>query len=155
LPNSIACAVFRPSSGASGVRWSCATPTIHPGNLLVGEDGQLCLLDWDDARLAPPEHDLWSGLGRRLNGESFAVFLDAYLRAGGVAALHMERFAFYLLRRFVEDMASCLHTLLEDDADERNNDLWLYGMQAWGFNRWSNLDQTLATIETSLQVVSG
>ena len=34
-------------------------------NLLVDDHGQLIVLDWDDAIVAPPEHDLQSALGAR------------------------------------------------------------------------------------------
>src|SRR5919204_1753058 len=69
-------------------------------NLLVDDHGQLIVLDWDDAIVAPPEHDLQSALD-----VGFGCFLETYEEAGGQRLLHVDHFAFYLLRRYVHDMA--------------------------------------------------
>jgi len=46
---------------------------IGGGKLLVDDDGWLILLDWDDATVAPPEHDLHCALDT-----DFARLLAAY-----------------------------------------------------------------------------
>lgn len=137
----------------------CAGPLVlchtdlHGGNLLVDDEGRVSLLDWDDAKMAPPEHDLWSGLGPAEQGESFVEFLAAYRDAGGAFPLHIERFAFYLLRRYIEDMAVNLDQVLAPDADEREDAAQLYGMEAWGAPRWSRLDETLSVIAAGLRQI--
>jgi aminoglycoside phosphotransferase (APT) family kinase protein len=126
---------------------------LHGGNVLVDDEGHLCLLDWDDAKMAPPEHDLWSGLGapgEDRPGADFGGFLDAYRRAGGAAPLHLEHFAFYLLRRHVEDMAVGLRRLLDWDADEREEAAELRLMETSRV-QWSRLDDTLAIVADALQ----
>jgi aminoglycoside phosphotransferase (APT) family kinase protein len=124
---------------------------LHGGNVLVGDDGQLCLLDWDDAKLAPPEHDLWAGLGADDRAAGFEAFLNAYRRAGGAAPLYLDHFAFYLLRRHVEDMAVCLGRLLAREADEREDAGLLRGMEDWGVAQWSRLVNTLAIVAAALR----
>jgi hypothetical protein len=59
--------------------------------------------------------------------------------------------AFYLLRRYVEDMAVCLRGLLDEDADGREDAALLHGMAAWGVAPWSRLDDTLATVAVALR----
>jgi hypothetical protein len=119
-------------------------------NLLIDEGDQLYILDWDDAKIAPPEHDLQSGVG-----DGFGRFLKVYLEAGGVCPWHLAHFEFYLLRRYLGDMTARFHHLLtETTTDAEAADL-LDGMEAWGFRQWDALDRNLAMIESSLREYGG
>jgi spectinomycin phosphotransferase len=114
-------------------------------NMLVNDQGQISVLDWDDATLAPPEHDLWAALG-----DGLGSILDTYREAGGAQPLHLEHFAFYLLRRYLGDMAARVERLLHEDTAGHEDEELLYGIEAYGFARWSALDDTLATIAAAL-----
>lgn len=135
--------------GLDGPLVLCHTD-LHVNNLLVDERGQLAIMDWDDVKLAPPEHDLWSGLGAEDVGETFAAFLDCYRRAGGAAPLSLEHFAFYLLRRYLEDFTLFLADLLDADADEREDAVLLNTLERECVGRWSRLDATLDVIAAAL-----
>ena len=80
---------------------------IYGDNLLVDDQGRLSVLDWDEAVVAPPEYDLYEG-----PREDFARFLAVYAAAGGAGPLHLDHFAFALLRRHVGDMAVLLLSIL-------------------------------------------
>ncbi len=114
-------------------------------NLLVDEHGQLWVLDWDGATVAPSEHDLhearWTDLGR---------VLEVYWEAGGSYPLHLDHFAFYLLRRHIGDMAVRLLRILEENTSAEEDEELLYGIEAWGFAQWSALDETLERIAAAL-----
>ncbi len=116
-------------------------------NLFVDDDGALWVLDWDGACLAPPEHDLCVGA----EGGHLAQFLAAYAEAGGVelGQLHLDQFAFALLRRYVQDLAARLLRLLEDVSEDEQQDA-LDGMVAWGFSQWSRLDDRLDALAGAL-----
>ncbi|MHB8576157.1 MAG: phosphotransferase enzyme family protein [Dehalococcoidia bacterium] len=114
-------------------------------NMLVDERRQLSVLDWDDASVAPPEFDLWSVIG-----PGFSAVLDTYRSAGGAETLHLEHFAFYLLRRYLGDMTARLERLLDADTGEGEDEELLRGMQAYGFARWATLDETLAEVKVAL-----
>ncbi len=114
-------------------------------NMLVDDLGRLSVLDWDEATVAPPEFDLWSGVG-----PGFDRVLGAYRQAGGAQQLHIDHFAFYLLRRFLGDMVARLERILETDAAEQEDEELLRGMEAYGFARWAALDETLADIAAVL-----
>ncbi len=124
---------------------------LHANNVLVDLEGRMHLLDWDDAKLAPPEHDLWASLWQP-NGESggLGACISAYRDAGGIAPLHLDQFAFYLLRRYLEDATVCLRALASPDADPRDDDHWLEGLRGWGAERWSRLDATLEVVASAL-----
>jgi aminoglycoside phosphotransferase (APT) family kinase protein len=115
-------------------------------NLLVDEQGQLAVIDWDDATVAPPEHDLQS-----LLGSGFARALQAYWEVGGTRSLHLDHFAFYLLRRYLEDMTARLLRILQEPSSAREDEENLAGIVAYGFAQWAVLDETLATIAAALQ----
>ncbi len=115
-------------------------------NLLVDEQGRLWVLDWDDATVAPPEYDL-----AEARGEGFGRFLEAYAEAGGARALHLDHFAFYLLRRYLGDMAVRMLSILGGNATGEEDEDALEGMVAWGFAQWCALDETLSAIAAALR----
>jgi spectinomycin phosphotransferase len=119
-------------------------------NLLVDEAGGLALLDWDEATLAPPEHDLWAAREGDL-----ARFLAVYREAGGAGPLHLDRFAFALLRRHLGDMAVRLLAILDGDGSPEEDADALHGIDAWGFAEWRALDATLDRIAAALRDGSG
>jgi len=114
-------------------------------NMLVDDHGQLSVLDWDDARVAPPEHDLQEACGA-----GFERFVQVYKAAGGAQPLHLDHFAFALLRRHLDDMtARLLHMLEHNGAAEQDADA-LDGIETWGFQQWRMLDETLDGISAAL-----
>jgi spectinomycin phosphotransferase len=121
---------------------------IGGDNLLVDDQGQFYVLDWDDVSLAPPEHDLqearWVGFGR---------CLEAYRAAGGIYPLQLDHFAFYLLRRHLGDMTMRLLRILEENNTPEEDEDALYGIEAWGFVQWSTLDKTLDSMAAALSLL--
>lgn len=116
-------------------------------NMLVDEWGQLSVLDWDDARVAPPEYDLQEACGT-----GFERFLLVYKSAGGAHPLHLEHFAFALLRRHVDDMTARLLQMLEQNASAEEDADALDGIASWGFAQWRRLDETLDSIAAALNL---
>ncbi|WP_295816235.1 aminoglycoside phosphotransferase family protein [uncultured Deinococcus sp.] len=81
----------------------------HGGNVMRGADGALWIVDWETARLAPPEHDLWM-LGRHL-----PACVDAYARGlGRPFSPDADLLRFYTLRRPLEDLAEDVRWLLRE-----------------------------------------
>ena len=115
-------------------------------NMLVDKQGQLHVLDWDEARVAPPEHDL-----QEARGAAFDRFVHVYKAAGGAQPLHLDHFAFSLRRRHLGDMVARLLQMLEHDASAEQDAHALDGIEAWGFAQWRMLDETLNTIAGALQ----
>jgi spectinomycin phosphotransferase len=84
----------------------------HLGNLLLGPDGQVWLIDWDDAVLAPPERDLMFVVGGVLafapvTAQDQAAFFTGY----GPAEIDPGRLAYYMCVRALEDLDFALHVL--------------------------------------------
>ncbi len=119
---------------------------IGADNLLVDAQGRLGVLDWDDATVAPPEHDLQCALG-----EGFGRFLAVYSQAGDPHPLHFDHFAFYLLCRYLGDMTARLLRILEENTTVEQDEDALDGMEVWGFAQWSALDRTLDGVAATLR----
>jgi spectinomycin phosphotransferase len=87
----------------------------HAGNLLVGDSGELYLVDWDTPILAPPERDLMfvgAGLGVADTAEQRALFYQGY----GQHEPDPIALAYYRYERIVEDIAAFCEQLLLSDA---------------------------------------
>jgi Ser/Thr protein kinase RdoA (MazF antagonist) len=96
-------------------------------NALVDDDtGEVvAILDWDDARLGPREHDLWAAFEEPDPDR----YLDAY---GCDVALDLTHLEYALLARALRDAAARV-------ASERDRE----GVDIWGFARWRRLDRNL------------
>jgi aminoglycoside phosphotransferase (APT) family kinase protein len=113
-------------------------------NLLI-DGNRLYLLDWDEAAVAPPEHDLCLAVD-----DGFARFLEVYRGAGGIGPWHVDHFAFYLLRRYLGDLTVRFARLLSSStSDEEDADL-LTGMDRWGFDQWRRHDRVLELVARAL-----
>ncbi|HKW20118.1 MAG TPA: aminoglycoside phosphotransferase family protein [Ktedonobacterales bacterium] len=115
-------------------------------NILVDDDGRLSLLDWDGAVVATPEYDL-----KEAAGEDFGRFVSVYLAAGGAQPLDADRFAFFLLRRYLEDFTARVVNILHHNTTPEQDKDDLEGMEEWGITRWNQLDAKLVTIRTALR----
>ncbi|BDP44046.1 hypothetical protein DAETH_40150 (plasmid) [Deinococcus aetherius] len=91
----------------------------HGGNVMRDPAGELWIIDWETARLAPPEHDLWM-LHARL-----PEVLPAYEEAVGRGVrLDPGVLGLYFCRRVLEDLAFdvdlILHHNTRPEEDEAN-----------------------------------
>ena len=104
----------------------CHTDFGAHNALIDDETGAVvAMLDWDYARLAPREHDLWAAFEVPDPRE----YLDAYGRDVDVDCAHLE---YALLARALRDATYRL-------ATERDRQ----GIDTWGFDRWRRLDRNL------------
>jgi Ser/Thr protein kinase RdoA (MazF antagonist) len=85
----------------------------------------VAILDWDHARLAPREHDLWAAFEEA----EPRAYLDAYGCDADLDGSHLE---YALLARALRDATARVAT--ESDRE---------GIDTWGFNRWRRLDRNL------------
>lgn len=90
----------------------------HLGNLLLGPNGQVWLIDWDDAVLAPPECDLMFVTDGVL---AFAPITTGQRAAvlAGYGRVHIEpaRLAWFLAVRALDDLTDWTRQALDPDVD--------------------------------------
>ena len=85
---------------------------IWGSNLILDADGALHLLDWNGARLGPPEQDLFMFAGTSFfPGERLDWFLDRYEAAFRPLRPQAAALGFYLYRRNLEDLANFIGSL--------------------------------------------
>lgn len=101
-------------------RLSGCNPTLvlthgdGPGNVIQDKDGQLYVIDWDDLLLAPAERDTWFHIGT----DAERTFLGTYCRLNPGYTVNKDVYAFYLYRRYLDDLEGFLSKILERDASE-------------------------------------
>ena len=99
---------------------------IHAGNIFIGADDALYIVDWDEPIQAPKERDLMyigGGLlgGWHTAGEEESLFYPAYVQT----RIDPRAMAYYRYERIIEDIAIyCEQLLLTDEGgDDREQSL--------------------------------
>lgn len=104
---------LRDLARASGAEEVLCHTDIWGSNLLLSPDRGLHLLDWNGARIAPPEADLFMFAGTSFfPPKRFGWFLDRYATAIRGVDLDADRLGFYLYRRDLEDLAGFVGDLV-------------------------------------------
>jgi len=108
------------------------------GNLIRGADGNLYILDWEGAVLAPPEHDLFAFVEGH-----FDLFLATYERERGPVRLDDQVFRFYFYRRNLEDLTDWVFRILYENTEEEQDRHDIEGIVEDCMSGWPNLDGRL------------
>ncbi|WP_203454037.1 aminoglycoside phosphotransferase family protein [Jiangella aurantiaca] len=91
----------------------------HLGNVLLGDDGAVWLIDWDDATLAPPERDLMFVVGGLPGYAPVGQREIGWFAAGyGEVEVDADRLAYYRAVRALGDVTEFAAAIL-DPAGER------------------------------------
>jgi spectinomycin phosphotransferase len=90
---------------------------IHGGNILISNEGELFIVDWDDPILAPKERDLMfigGGIDEIWKNErEIAMFFEGY----GKTEINISALAYYRYERVIEDLVViCEQLLLTDEG---------------------------------------
>lgn len=99
---------------------------LHAGNVLLGDDDRLCIVDWDTLILAPKERDLMfigGGVGGVWNQpREEALFFQGYGTAQAIDALAL---AYYRHERIVRDLLEFCDQMFDPQAsrDDREEGL--------------------------------
>jgi spectinomycin phosphotransferase len=112
-------------SGAAAERVPCHGDP-HLGNVLVEPDGDLRLIDWDEAVVAPRELDLHLVEFSVLFRPATAAELDAFRSGYGPARLDEARLVRYACVRALEDLTSSGTVALGTPGAERDDALRVF-----------------------------
>jgi spectinomycin phosphotransferase len=100
---------------------------IHGGNILISDNDDLYIVDWDNPILAPKEHDLMfigGGIDNIWKSErEEAVFYQGY----GKTEINLSALAYYRYERIIQDLAVIGEQLLLSDkggADRERSYGW-------------------------------
>jgi hypothetical protein len=107
------------------------------------------VLDWDDVRLAPPEYDLSLLLHgvQPMDGSALSTVLGVY----PPRPLRWELFAFFLLRRALDDFTARVVVLSEGALTPSEIEDAREGLDLWGADQWRHHDRLLALTRAALR----
>jgi len=106
---------------------------VHGSNVLVGADGALYIVDWDDPILAPKERDLmYVGGAQGFVGHTAQEEEVLFYRGYGRALVDPFGLAYYRYERIVEDIAVyCEQLLLSDKGGQDREQSLVYLKSNW------------------------
>lgn len=78
------------------------------GNVMVDKNNELFIIDWDDLLVAPKERDLWF----HYKDDNMMKY---YKKLNPDFEMHKVMYSFYLLKRFMDDLAGFLNEIMSSD----------------------------------------
>ncbi|QBD74643.1 aminoglycoside phosphotransferase family protein [Ktedonosporobacter rubrisoli] len=113
------------------------------GNMILSPSGQLTLLDWESAVIAPPERDAFMYMG-----SDFAAFNTGYRTIHQKPThWHTSWLAYYAYRIQLRNLAHWLHNILHEPLDEvqRGNDITMIEYHC--LDRWEGVERAAQELE--------
>jgi spectinomycin phosphotransferase len=115
-------------------------------NLILDDRGELFLVDWEGAMLAPAEHDLFI-----FSDDGFEEFLHLYRQARPGVRLSETLFAFYFYRRNLEDLTDWIVRILYENTLDEQDQYDLAGIQADCLDGWPYLEERAQLVKDQLE----
>jgi len=132
---------------AAGKEMVVCHTDLHGENLMVDDQGNLYILDWENAMIAPPEHDLFFFAG---DDYFWDFFLPNYEGEFGPVNLDSNVFGFYYYRRNLEDLTDWIIRILYHNTGDEQDREDLQGIAEDCIAGWPYVETTIRDIETKL-----
>ncbi|HEX6110059.1 MAG TPA: aminoglycoside phosphotransferase family protein [Ktedonobacteraceae bacterium] len=120
------------------------------GNMIMSPSGQLTLLDWESAVMAPPERDAFKYIGYT-DGPDFTAFDIGYrMIRKEPMRWHADWLAYYAYRLQLKNLEQWMHNLLHESLNEvqRDNDVTM--IEHHCLDRWESVERTAAGLVAML-----
>jgi Ser/Thr protein kinase RdoA (MazF antagonist) len=116
---------------------------LHGSNLMTDNQGNLYILDWENALIAPLEHDMIFFAGEE---GFFDVFWPTYTRKFPTASIDFDVLRFYFYRRSLEDIADfILRILRRDGSPDRDQQDIVWMLEC--LDDLGQIENTISTLE--------
>jgi|GEM_PF-3509977 len=110
-------------------------------NLLIDRKKNIFIVDWDTARLAPVERDVWF-----FTGTYGATFLQSYKKFNPPIKIDIDLISFYMYKRYIEDMVYWADQILLGEVDSKQAESNLEGIKICCLEAYKKIEQKLANI---------
>ena len=121
---------------------------LHGGNLMMDKEKNLHILDWENAMIAPPEHDLFFFAGEP---NFWEIFWPRYTHHYKNAQIDWELLRFYFYRRGLEDIADFILRILRRVNSPERDQQEIQWMQEC-IAGLEQIEDTVAKLENRLDV---
>jgi spectinomycin phosphotransferase len=103
---------------------------IHTGNVMVGRDGELFVVDWDGPALAPKERDLMFVIGGVVPGVVGAREEDLFFKGYGQVDVNPLALAYYRYAWAVQDVGEYAEQVfLMNDLGDKTREHAVHGFR--------------------------
>ncbi|HCU01819.1 TPA: hypothetical protein DIC62_03435 [Candidatus Nomurabacteria bacterium] len=115
---------------------------LIPDNLMVNGLGKVFIVDWDTARLSPPERDVWFFIYN--NGQDF---IQTYKAIYPSQDLDIDLLSFYMYKRYIEDLVYWADQILFEDLNEKQNQSNLKGIKISCLEAFHNIEEKVENMK--------
>ena len=103
----------------TGNRMVICHTDLHGGNLMTDCQNNLYILDWENAMIAPREHDMIFFAGER---DIWKIFWSIYRSFFDQVELDRDLLRFYFYRRGLEDIADYIYRIFQGDGSDARDE---------------------------------
>ena len=120
---------------------------VWGGNLIMDDEDNLNLVDWESTIIAPAERDI-----RNYTDDYFDCFTEEYETSlGSKINLHADIFGYYLYNSHLANLTNWIQRILFEDNNAEQNENDLDCIMNHCMNRWPGVVDTLKNIDSLLQ----
>lgn len=111
-------------------------------NLIKDNIGNVFIVDWDWARLSPPERDLWFFMG-----EFGQDFIKTYKKHNPQQRINLDLLSFYMYKRYIEDIVYWANQILNENIDEAQFQGNLKGIEVSCLKAFHNIEEKIKNMK--------
>lgn len=114
-------------------------------NLIKDNIGNVFIVDWDWARLSPPERDLWFFMG-----EFGQDFIKTYKKHNSKQKIDLDYLSFYMYKRYIEDIVYWANQILNENIDETQFQGNLKGIKVCCLKAFHNIEEKVKNMKGTI-----
>jgi hypothetical protein len=115
-------------------------------NMLKDKSGQIYIVDWDTARIAPPERDVWFFL----KDDNAREFLSVYKEVNPDVSFNINIIGFFMYKRYLEDIVYWLDEILTKNISEEQKIANIAGIKISCLDAYSGISEIMESIKKAI-----
>ena len=123
-------------------------PIIH--NIIIKEDNQLYLVDWDGAILAPFEQDIWF----YLCDDQYRIFFQKYKEIKQFSSIDEDIVIYLFYERTLADLTDWVHRILFEEVSQEQIKSDFNGLEEDSWPVLANIKETEGKLRKRVKELS-